>query len=94
MEGVREGGYHKHKLGSDLNAAFSCAISSGFTTAGRMSGPDKANHCCKPRAVGFSLHPPTHPTPTSNPLQLQHKARLKGKAKKAHSLEDKLGAWP
>lgn len=77
VEGWGGGGeYHKHKLGSDLNAAFSCAISGGFTTAGRMSGPDKANHRCKPRAVGFSPTPTAspHPPNTTNPLQLQHKA--------------------
>lgn len=93
VEGWGGGGeYHKHKLGSDLNAAFSCAISGGFTTAGRMSGPDKANHRCKPRAVGFSPTPTAspHPPNTTNPLQLQHKDRLKEKAKKAHGLEGKL----
>lgn len=40
--------YHEHNTAIDLNAAFSCAISYGFTITGRMSGPDKANHCCKP----------------------------------------------
>lgn len=85
---LERGEYHKHKLGSDLNAAFSCAISGGFTTAGRMSGPDKANQRCKPRAVGFSPTPFTSPL-TPKPLHLKRKARVKEKTKKARSLEGK-----
>lgn len=76
VEGQVRGGrgeYQKHKLGSDLNAAFSCAISSGFTAAGRMSGPDKANHHFKPSAVGFSPTPITSPS-HRNPRHLKHKA--------------------
>lgn len=43
----------------------------------------------------LALHPPPQPAlptpaPTTNPLQLQHKARVKGKAKKALGTEGKL----
>lgn len=50
----------------DLNAAFSCVISSGLTITRRMSGPDKANHSGKANAVGFSTPPPP-PSASSDP---------------------------
>ena len=45
----------------DLNAAFSCAISCGFTITRRMSGPDKANHCSKPMPGDLAPYPPSAP---------------------------------
>jgi len=61
----------------DLNAASTCAISFGFTITRRMSGPDKANHCSKANAEGFSTPPPPAP---STPLKiwLKEKAESPG----------------
>lgn len=53
----------------DLNAAFSCAISAGFTITGRMSGPDKANHCCKPMRWDLAPQPLLLPQPPQGPTE-------------------------
>ncbi len=53
----------------DLNAAFSCAISFGFTITRRMSGPDKANHCSKPMQWDLAPHPLLSPCPPEDPAE-------------------------
>lgn len=50
---------------------FSCEISFGFTITGRMSGPDKANHCCKANAEGFSTSPPLLPPQSPEDLAVK-----------------------
>lgn len=76
-EGVQDISYTQTQLNTDidLNAAFSCAISCGFTITRRMSGPDKANHCSKPM---WDLAPPPPSAPPVPP-----KTWLKEKAEKA-----------